>query len=334
MKKPVCIITILCMTFVGFGIVFLAYVWKEQTISQKLLLAFEQAVEMDRDKRFKECNIPYIFRFDPNEQTDQITLYDDSTHIIIDKGEELQSQSSIVKINNAHQTYLFKRNPIRVAVLDSLWRVELSKQGLLLPTLVAYTNVNTGETNVSRPDILLFASANATDKKVIGVLGEITLQGFAKITPLFVVKQSAALFILLISGWILACLLSLFIAYHITRNAKTPESLKPLEEDSTNIIQWDPVGKYIIYNDIKIGLSSKVKLGQCFHLLWEYRETIVSYEILIDALYGKIEKEGGKVRLTQTISNLREIIQPIPIMEIGNIANCGYKLMLHPSKEK
>jgi DNA-binding winged helix-turn-helix (wHTH) protein len=325
-KRILTIVVGIMVTLLGLYLGFQAYDKEDKRLKNCLETAFDLAVDSEIDNKTKELPVTVFPGSGPDSIHSQITLYKENETVTLEKPDSINNLSFVEKLRNVQQTYLFKMNPIPPSVFDSLWRMELRKQDIAVQTAVLYTNNITKETGYSHTDTLFYTSAYPIEKRTLGVGHEITLQGFAKITPLAVIKQSTSQFVLLFTLWILTIGFLIFFLFHKRRTVYSRQSAS---QTTGVILDMDKL--LLTYNGHNVQLTKD--MIKCLKVLWDSPEHCASYEELISSLYGEqVTIAVGKDRLNQTIKRIRNKLDTIRGIEIQNIPHKGYQLHIRTRK--
>jgi DNA-binding winged helix-turn-helix (wHTH) protein len=283
---------------------------------------------MEYDKRIVENQISYHYFSDSGMDEDApITMEDENGRQMIEKPKGWEHFTRTEKEYHVFQSALFKMHPMDVSVVDSLWQALLTRQGINVETGVVYTNRQTGHQYHSRhDDYAFYASAHALEKRTLGLLEEIGLQGFVEINPGLALRQSPVRFTLfaLLTG---LCLCSaVFFIVRLLRK-ETPPVQKPP-------ITWDADSRTLFYYDKELLLTTD--LAKLFDLLWKNQGKCIIYENLIRSLYGgeNITNDNAKDNLFQAVKRLRNTLSIVPGLELKNHSGTGYQLNVHSDKDR
>ncbi|MDR3269624.1 MAG: hypothetical protein LBT83_11245 [Tannerella sp.] len=305
-----------------------------QTLRTKFSGAFDKAVTSEMDRRANEIELYVsISHNDPSSSSDKghYTHETEEGKTVYGKTDRQKALSDQEKINDAKQTGLLKQNPVHVSLLDSLFRTELEKAGIVAPTEVSYTNNLTHITLSSAPvdshsGISFFATAYPTEKRTLGISEEITLQGFVKITPMTVFRCAPPTFILLLGGGIVGMLVYVLI-FRKRKTSVLPEATESVEDVpavSATPFQLDAIEQTLIYQGSRVPLTSD--MFRILNYLWSCENHHAFYKDLSLFLYGdKVDMGTGKKRIVQAVKTLRCRIKNIPVI-IENVAQKGYRI--------
>lgn len=172
------IFVVLLITISGSLLIIKTINESEVKIIELVNKSFKDAIIKESEKRIKDKNIPFASRNIEKNGTNipkSFTAKGPWGERTILNADSLNS-SEIVQVTR--QTALRAKNPIEVAQLDSLFRLELLKNNLDVSILVYYKDTIADKEYISNPDTSLFKSKIHTDLIKTGIDKEIILQAF------------------------------------------------------------------------------------------------------------------------------------------------------------
>lgn len=290
-----------------------------------------EVIDTDRDARLQKANEPIYFHITPADTISTHTKIerDGEPPVYIEKTDSMKQMPLSTIQNNVIQSFLLHENPIDVVHLDSLFQVKLSEKHINAKTAIQYTDHITGKTHYSNPDTTSYARYVALKKIKVGFENEITLQAFIKISPVTVIRRS----ILPIGGVTLVWLLLMSISvYGALRKGKVVEV--PIHDLSkltriqiTDHLLLDMDRNCFIYRGKEIGLTELTT--QFLGILLSSPDYFAGYDELIGRLYGGIEENAGKMRLSKMVTRINNEIKPaIPEIEVKNVIRKGYQFYM------
>ncbi|MDR1097160.1 MAG: hypothetical protein LBL57_03410 [Tannerella sp.] len=316
--------------------IYYTYRQAEQTIFEKIEETFDVTILSDLEYRSKEINLPFSyhyggfsadsFQFVEHRKDEQIIHKKEAVHHMLSDTEK----AAIVK-----QTYLLAKNPVRVSVLDSIFRVELGKRGVITQTAVTFFNRMIEETllyeNREREtEIIKDMAVYVTVKRTTGIYGEITLLGFARVTPAMVFRESRWLFISLLTGeLIVSGLLAYFVMRRrkrIARQVSVSEPVPASDPPPSESFQLNAIEHVLICQDGKIQLTEE--MFRLFEYIWNKDPHFASYSDISDFMYKNVSIKTGKERMMQTVKQLRIRLKSQNVVKIENVSGKGYRIVL------
>jgi DNA-binding winged helix-turn-helix (wHTH) protein len=289
---------------------------------------FSEVVNKDRDFRLRETNMPVYFGIVPKDTASQVTIEREGHPIIYkEKTDSIRQLSNTTIQNHTIQTMLLYENPIHVNTLDSLFRTELRKENIDAQTAIQYTDNTTNKTYYSNSDSLPQKHFNRLSEVMVGIDGEITLQAFVKLSPVGIVHNATSSMGGITFIWLI--LMSIFV-YFALKKEKVVVVTKQSKRNQVQLIDnlyLKADRDCLIYNQKEIRLTELYT--QFLSILFNSPDYFVGYEDLIEELYGTIEKESGKERLSQLAKRIRmEIFMFIPEIELENVPRKGYTVRI------
>ncbi len=152
---------------------------------------FEDAIDIDRDRRLAETGEIVHYKYLPQD-TSQYIVYQKSNQPpkYREKTDSLRQLSPKVKLNNAIQGFLYHDNPIKINVIDSLFKAELSNKKIKGETVLIYFVDSGAKQHYSSLDTRLCNEAYKLDSIPLGFFDEIAIQAYIKISPCSIVRKS------------------------------------------------------------------------------------------------------------------------------------------------
>jgi hypothetical protein len=321
----------------------------EQIIFEKIEKTFDAAILFDLEYRSREIKLFFSHHYYEGSSTAsfQFIEHREGEQIVHEKGTAYQTLSDTEKATMAKQTYLLTKNPVRVSVLDSIFRVELAKQGIVTQSAVSFFSNMTGETVLhenreGETDIFRDIAVWAMVKRTAGLEREITLRGFVRITPAMILKESLWPLILLLTGVLIVLGLPVDFMIRRKKRMSPPESvsaaipaitpaIEPAADSAADPpppdpFQLDIINRVLICQGCKIVLTDD--MFRLFKHIWEKKDHYALYEDIFHFMYGNVEFEAGKRRITQTVRQLRSRLKSQDVIKIENVSRKGYRILL------
>lgn len=208
---------------------------------------FIEAIVMEKEKKVKESNLFIAFGASDEEKTGYVTVENEKGKIYLNKSSFIGDYTIAEKNERAAQTYFRLKNPIRPAVLDSFFRIELAKNGLSTSTAVQYKDRVKGVVLYSTYDTPSLKSAYATKEIITGVENEICLQGYVFVPWWEMLGKSKVHILGLLIGWLLVVLFSFasFLLYRKKEKSASALDLVPVyESDSVPAAELIPTVEF------------------------------------------------------------------------------------------
>jgi hypothetical protein len=302
------------------------YSQTRQILREKFSVAFDQAILLDMEQRSE--GVPMVFFSDSSATSDEnhFTVETEQGKTVYEKSERHKSLTRSEKTSYALQSYLQMENPVRVSQLDSLFRTELENVGIVAPTVVSYTDNQTGITrhndvSSSHAGNAFYATALSTERRTVGIFDEISLQGFVKVKPMTVCRHVPLPFILLLAAVTIA---GLPVYVLLFRKGKT--SLFSGETKPKGPFRLETFERAFSYPGGSVKLTGDMTF-RLFACVWNGNNHFASYEDIALSLYGKgVDTGTGKRRMTQTVKTLRGQLKKCPV-EIENVELQGYRIV-------
>jgi DNA-binding winged helix-turn-helix (wHTH) protein len=289
---------------------------------------FSEVVNKDRDSRLEETNMSAYFGIVPEDTANQTTIEREGYPIIYkEKTDSVRQLSNVVIQNHMIQTVLLYENPINVNMLDSLFRTELQKKNIKAQTVIQYTDNTTNKTYYSNHDSLPKKDFDRLPEIIAGVDGEITLRAFVKLSPAGIVRNAASAMGGITFIWVILMSVFIYLALKKEKVAAVTEQTKQNRVRLTDNLLLETDKNCLIYKQKEIKLTGQYT--QFLSVLFHNSDHFASYEELIQKIYGKIEEEAGKERLSQLVKRIRmDVFTSIPEVELENVPRKGYKVIL------
>lgn len=288
---------------------------------------FQEAVQIDTDRRCKEEGDDFRFSYGSAFNKDTITITSVDTIIYIKNNKEVaQKMSDKEKIDFSIQLCLAFENPIQATSLDSLFQTLLMRQQIPARTAVVYTFCD--ESQYSCSDSSFYQSAEALEEVAFGPAKTIVLQAFVQIPFYYKIGKavlSSSLFILV---WIIALFVVLWLSFS-RRGRKihivpAPEAPKVLVEIVPGLFLDDTHG-ILQSGDRQVELINfRLKL---FLVLLEHKGYFIETDKLVDLVWpdGSVTKDA----LSSTVKRLKGDISLFPEIEIESSRGKGYVLFIN-----
>ncbi|MDL2278287.1 hypothetical protein LJC57_06805, partial [Parabacteroides sp. OttesenSCG-928-G07] len=256
-----------------------------------------EVIGMDMHKRLTDSAIPFYYFPIPKDTTTQIAVQKEGhPTVYIEKTDSIRQLSFTEKQNYVFQSVLFYENPICVNTLDSLFQVELHRKKIKAQTVILYTDNTEGKTYYSTPDSLSYMHFSALPKINLGIEEEITLQAFLKISFPTIIRHAQPFVIYITLVWLIVMVILLFLFLKKDYRIKIMPTVysETIKYKITDNILLDTVKSIIVYNSTEIELT--LQIARFLEILLQSPDKFVTYEKLIEILYGGAEK-GGLDRL-------------------------------------
>ena len=333
-KPYVIVFFVFLMCFIYGSVLNMSYNESKTNILKEARIVLEDVIDTDRDFRLKEINMFFSFRVSPNDTSKYIKI-EKTGHptVHIEKTDSVRQIPQMVAQNNAFQTALLQKNPIKTSRLDSLFHQKLQEEGIQARTAMQYTNNTTGETHYSNPGITSYKSFFALPKINTGIQDEITLQAFVKLSLYSIIYKGFVPMSGITIVWLLVLTLLLYIIF---RKGKVIEVEKQVEVFVSDLsarprmmirvdIFLEADRNCLVYRDKEINLTNDY--ARFLTVLLSRPDYFATYDELITELYGNIEEKMGKNRLGQLVNRIRkEVLIQIPDIELEAVQGKGYQI--------
>lgn len=321
---------------------------------------FIEAIVMEKEKKVKESNLFIAFGASDEKETGYVTVENEKGKMYLNKPSFIGDYTIAEKNERAAQTYFRLKNPIRPAVLDSFFRIELAKNGLSTSTAVQYKDRVKGAILYSTSDTTSLKSAYATKEILTGIENEISLQGYVFVSWWEVLGKSKGRVWGLIISWILVIVfssVSLLVYRKKEKSVPTPGLILVSEPDSvpapdpipftpeariltlaeispqehviiqlTPDLYWDIKSSKLIHNG-QDEVPLTLQFSQLMTLFFSKTDYYVSRDELLEFLGGK-DSGGVKDRLDQAIRRFRKALESVPEIRIENDRGKGYVMTI------
>ena len=320
---------VLSVFFVYVAVVNMFYNESKASLLKDAGIVLEDVIDIDRELRFKETNMPFYFSFSPKDTSKYVTMEREGhPTVYLEKEDSIRKLPNTVLQNIVLQSVLLHENPIKISRLDSLFHQKLQEKGIQARTAMQYTDNTTGQTHYSIPDSSSYKSFFAFPKINTGIQSEITLEAFVKLSPLAIVGKSFSPIVGIILIWLVLMGMLAYVAFH-----------KP-KERIMEVVVTEPFGRTRI--DVREDLCFDMDMGcflykeeeikltthqaKFFGILFDDTTYFATYDNLIAGIYNKVEN-GGKSRLEQLANRIRcNVLVQIPGMELETVSGRGYRL--------
>jgi DNA-binding winged helix-turn-helix (wHTH) protein len=322
----------LVLAFLIYGIfIYVYYMGSTHDLLKESSDCFSEAVNKDRTFRLREANIPIYANFSPEDTVIQMTIEREGYSTICkEKTDSIRQLPNTTILNHTTQTILLHKNPIHANMLDNLFRTELQKENIKAQTIIQYTDNTTNKT-YSYPDSLPKKGFDRLPEVIVGINAEIILRASVKLSPASIVRNAASAMGGITFIWVI--LMSVLI-YFTSKKENVEVEVEVATEQSerkqaqlTDILYLEADKNCLIYNQQEIKLTGQYT--QFLSILFNRPKYFASYEELIKKLYGEIEKEAGKERLSQLTKRIRmDVFASIPEVELKNTPQKGYRVVV------
>lgn len=312
---------------------------------------FEKAVYEDKVKRLEGIRVIHwqIDTVSPS-LSDSIRIETAESVKSYKRTKEQTLQSLSEKRNMIEHFYLMMKKPIQVSVLDSLFQATLLDNGVDAQTAVCYTKMEDGKLTLIRScqDESFYVTAIAASPVLIGSneLG-LKLEGFVKFSFISLLISTPYLwdiFSLYLFVIILIFVFGLWIRKrNSNRSLPTVNLALPIQEivdDKEEIPflyqtspKWIKITEELLLDEESGILKYKDATAQLVQLrlslflfLLKGPAYYRSYEDLKKAVWEN--EKYDNVRVKKMIGRLRDDLESIKIIEIENIRNKGYQLII------
>lgn len=321
MLKKSFIGALFCLIMLIIGLFVLAIFQSRQSVLKEVQFWFMEVVIQDGESRIRETGSRYSSGYKSLSDSSVISIHSEKEINKVEGSEALKrQQAEAEKELRVKQTYLSYKNPIKVAMLDSLFKSALEKNDFSLKTALTYTVG--GSTEYSCKDSTFYLRSTALSPVITGIKDEIVLQGYVNIPFAYVANKDRTYLIILAVAFCLA----LILLVAIWRSKKLEKVVfEPVQEITRTQIKdnlfFDRERGILYFND-----SIQVSFGNykltLFILLLDSPEHFLFTEDLKEKVWGKI---ATAAKLNTTLKRLREDLEPIPDLKIV-FENGGYRL--------
>ena len=294
------------------------FIEKQQNSLVDVNSSFKFAIREDKNIRMGNLRIPTYFGYRNGSKEYFFVEKNDQTLKNIKKEKKYRKLSIEEKITRADQTYLQYKSPIKIHILDSLFKLKLKESNIFLQTEIKY--IANKDTAYSTKNQAFYTAALPLEKIITGIDFQLELQAFVKMPFLyristFIYIVTSLLFLISVGGLIFV-------------RKKSDEELLAEEADSfivpysirlsdfakqiTPTIFFDKEKKAIIRNgDITYLAGAKLAI---FNLMMANDDYFVQTVVIKDQLWPK--NDDVKDVLNKAMERLRKGLNPIPEFEI------------------
>lgn len=281
-------------------------------------------IVQDGESRFREMRIRYSSGYKQLSDSSTVSVQSENKMEKIDKYKNLKYLSEEEKELRAKQTYLLRKNPIKISVLNSLFTLALIENGITLKTALIYSTKS--NSTYSCIDSTFYLKSVALSPVTTGIKDEIILQAYVDIPFIYVANKDKTYLIILIGVFCLVLILLLIIWRSKKLEKIIFEPVQKKTRTKTKIkenLYFDKERGILYFNDnVEVSFGNyKLKL---FILLLDSPEHFRSAEDIREKIWGKI---ATKDKLNTTIRRLRKDLEPIPDLKII-FENGGYRLSI------
>ncbi len=323
--------------FITAGFVFhTLYSEAKKNCSDKLNSTFISAIHQEKEKRMDRDHLFFVHG-KSDASPDQIIIQQENETTVLEKPDSIKQLTFHEKQNHAEHTCLFLTNRlVNIHILDSIWHTELQKHQLSVQTAILYKDNINQNTRYSNEDFTFYTSAWRTPAITLGLRGEVTFQGFARLTLLSIVSKDSKRFVAVLIVWIVAT--GSFLLFMLYRK-KRVHSPNPASETTGYPVKnqclimehvlLDKDEYLVICDQTEIKLTRQ--MFQLFELLWNQPGHYASYQEINCLLFGKDDIEKVENRRAKAINRLRKELGSMSKLEIENVLFKGYKILLKPN---
>ena len=319
----------LIFIFYGFGWVIgyiPIYKFSKGEIKKQIDKVWYKAISSDCKMRLIETELEYTRKPSSTENNSSNVVFETGNGIKeFNKDTIISPRDSEEREHRLLQSILLEKKPIKVVILDSLFRTNLKVEGISAPTAITYINVNNKQTERSTTDSTFYKQALATAEIKTGIDNSIILRGYVGLSWIDYIKNAKlSSFLWFLSG-VLACLATYFYkkVTSIQSDQQEEEAISA-EANQPQILVYHTNYRMLTYDMQSVQLTPME--GKLFHGLIIANNYQKSYEELLLLLWG--DKETDKRRLETMRYKLDEKIQNIPGVQINTLDRYGYQLQI------
>ena len=310
---------LLCIiSAIGYAVIILT-TNKQQNVLSEINTLFDLSIREDQDLRMESPRISIYQGYD-NDKKDPFILVDAKTNIDtlgIKKADEIQNRSLNDKNYRADHSYLQYKNPIKVHILDSLFKTKLQKNNISLQIEIQYiTNKDTAYSTKKQD---FYASASPLEKITTGMNNQIELQVFVK-TPFYYRNSNliatilALIFFLSTAGLVLLFVRKKEKTAIVNKTDTLPLSLElPISvKQITSTLFFDEEKHEIIYN----GEHFSIGTPRVLILILMMKDD--NYFVYTDTIKTNLwpKQENSTAIMGKNIERLRKDLKPFPELTI------------------
>lgn len=326
--------------------------WHSYDLRTKVTEIWKHTLREDCTNRMREIDVKKIHILSPTVSSDiKIETEDQTLHLKKDGTESLTTEE---KDFLADQYYLSFKNPVKIEMLDSLFRLKLMENGLTFRTAVSlYNNETEKKTFYGQEDVKVLHDYLKLTYKV-DISDVAILEGYVKggwLESLLWGKGYYILLSLILFGALALLMLEKrklkYLKQYVPENQllweippTLPESVlqdvelvtEPVEvhtqpelnlQPTTLVVFLDENKHTLVYADKEIPLAPKV-FG-LFYLLAQGKDYFQSYDFLLQNLWSN-DEFADKKHLEQVVIRLRKDLKDIPWLSIDAIRGSGYQI--------
>ena len=308
---------LLCIiSAIGYAVIFLN-TNKQQDVLTEINTLFDLSIREDKSLRMASLKIP-IYHGYYNKINAPFTLLDGKPKIDtlgLKKVDEIQPRSLNDKNYRADHSYLHYRNPIKVHILDSIFKTKLQDNNISLQTEIQY--IANKDTAYSTEKQDFYASAFPLEKITTGVNNQIELQAFVK-TPFYYRNSNliatilALIFCLSTAGLVLLFVRkkekTAIVNKTDTFSLELPISVKQI----TSTLFFDEEKHEIIYNGEYFSIGTPRVL--ILILMMKDNNYFVHTDTIKSNLWPK--QENSTAIMGKNLQRLRMDLKPFPELQI------------------
>ena len=274
---------------------------------------WEDVLCEDYTNRMNETGVKRIYTY-TSSSLPTINITDMQHTKDMHKHKISKAQIKHERSNVANQLYLRDNNPIKITVLDSLFKLRLKENNLDFETAASYYNHNEKITLYSTSDTSFTQTYTKLKKDAISER-MIILQSYVKLSMTDYLLHAKIYYLLLITSTI-----SIWL-YRRTKYQKSKQLDMPLSNSIT--ICLDCRKHTLTAGDKTILLAPKI-FG-LFYLLSQSDDYFQPYDTLIEKLWTEKENPDKK-HLEQLALRLRKNLADITALRIEAVRGSGYRI--------
>lgn len=281
----------------------------------------DKAIHQDKEYRLKETDTSSSSGYEIGGR-DSSTISYPSGHVEkISKKTKTADLAAEDKQYKVDQSYLLTKNPINIAVLDSLFNSVLRQNNMEnIQTALIYT-VNNDTVIYSNPDSDFYRSAIALPLITTGIKDDIVLQAYVDIPFSYVIARNKEHFIII--SIVFCLILGVLFAIWYSKRFLVPIQEKPREllKIKENLL-FDRERGLFYFNGNNQILLKNIQL-KLFILLLDSPQHFQTSEEIKKNVWGKTVATSDT--LNTNIRRLRISLKPIPDLKIV-FENGAYRL--------
>ena len=316
---------LLCLLMLIVYLIGLVLYQNRVSVLSEINILFESAIVLDTEVRMEETNSTYSSGYTlPRQSSSAISIQSENITETFKTNIDSTYLAKSEKLFRVKQSFLLQKSPMKLLILDSLFKSALIANGINVNTAFTYTvNKNT---QYSNEDTTIYTTLRALPAITAGVKSEIVLQAYVDVPFLHLKGRGRVYFIMLTAVFFLF----LFLLGVTWYNKKLAVVLiEPIKEEGRVLIEikenllFDPEQGILYYNDnVKVSFRNyKLKL---FILLLNKPAHFESSVNIMSLLW---RHTATTAKLNTTIKRLRKDLEPIPDLTIIS-KNRGYQLKI------